>query len=131
MLAYDYPLLGLFWTMLEIAIIIAWFFVLFECIIDVFRNKETGGFAKFLWLLFIIVLPLLGVLVYVLANGRGMSDRKMATAQAQDAAMRAYIQDAAAPTNSADQIAQLADLHAQGKLSDDEFAAGKAKILGS
>lgn len=130
MLAYDYPLLGIFWTTLWFFLVIAWFWVLFVVIADIFRNDDANGWIKALWVIFIIVIPLLGVLVYVLANGDGMTQRKIENARARDAAMRSYIQDAAAPANSADQIAQLADLHAQGHLSDEEFAAGKAKILG-
>lgn len=130
MVAYDYPLLGIFWTTLWLFLVIGWFWVLFVVIADIFRNEDANGWVKALWVIFIIVLPLLGVLVYVLANGDGMTKRKIANARARDAAARSYIQDAAAPANSADQIAQLAQLHAQGTIDDAEFAAAKAKILG-
>jgi hypothetical protein len=130
MVAYDYPLLGIFWTTLWLFLVIGWFWVLFVVIADIFRNDEANGWVKALWVIFIIVLPLLGVLVYVLVNGNGMTRRKIANARARDAAARSYIQDAAAPANAADQFAQLAQLHAQGTLDDAEFAAAKAKILG-
>lgn len=121
--------LGIFWTVLWIYLLIAWFTVLFGIIADVFRNHEMGGFSKAIWLIFIVVVPVLGVLVYLLANGNEMAQRKIADMQAQDAAMRAYVQDAAGTTSHADQLTQLAALHEQGSINDAEFAAGKAKIL--
>lgn len=129
MLAYEYPLLGLFWTMLWIYILVAWLMVLFSVIADVFRNRDMGGFAKAIWLLIILVIPLFGVLIYLLAHGDGMTERKIAVAQAQDQAMQAYVQNAAGTPGHADQIAQLAALHQQGTIDDAEFKAGKAKIL--
>ena len=129
MFAYDYPLLSIFWTMLWIYLLFAWFMVLFRVIADIFRNHEMRGFSKAIWLIVVVVLPLLGVLIYVLAHGDEMAQRRIAEAQAQDAAMRSYVQDAAGTASNADQIAQLAALHDQGKLDDAEFAAGKAKIL--
>lgn len=130
MLAYDYPLLGLFWTILWIYILIAWFMVLFSVIADIFRSDDMGGFAKAIWLIVLLFLPVLGVIVYILTNGDGMAQRKLADVQAQDAAMRAYVQDAAGSASPADQLTQLAALRDQGTITEAEFAAGKAKILG-
>ena len=129
MFAYDYPLLSVFWTVLWIYLIFAWFMLLFSVIGDIFRNHEMRGFSKAIWLVVVILIPFLGVLIYVLAHGDEMSQRRLAEAQAQDAAARAYVKDAAGTTSHADQISQLAALRDQGTISEAEFAAGKAKIL--
>ena len=129
MFAYDYPLLSIFWTLLWIYLIFAWFVLLFSVVADIFRNHEMRGFSKAIWLVVVILIPFLGVLIYVLAHGDEMSQRRLAEAQAQDAAARAYVKDAAGTTSHADQISQLAALRDQGTISEAEFAAGKAKIL--
>ena len=127
----NYPLLNLFWTMLEIFLFVIWIFILFRIIADIFRDHSMGGGMKALWLIFIIFLPFLGVLVYLIARGSSMHERDIKQAQANDAAMRAYIQQAAAPTaDTTDQLAKLADLKAKGVLTDAEFNAQKAKLLG-
>ena len=74
MLAYDYPLLGLFWTMLWVFLWVAWLFILFRVVIDIFRSHDMGGWGKALWVLFVIVVPFLGVFVYLIARGRQMTD---------------------------------------------------------
>lgn len=129
MFAYDYPLLSIFWTLLWIYLIFAWFMLLFSVVADIFRNHEMRGFSKAIWLVVVILIPFLGVLIYVLAHGDEMSQRRLAEAQAQDAEARAYVKDAAGTTSHADQISQLAALRDQGTISEAEFAAGKAKIL--
>ena len=129
MFAYDYPLLSIFWTLLWIYLIFAWFMLLFSVVADIFRNHEMRGFSKAIWLVVVILIPFLGVLIYALAHGDEMSQRRLAEAQAQDAAARAYVKDAAGTTSHADQISQLAALRDQGTISEAEFAAGKAKIL--
>ena len=129
MFAYDYPLLSIFWTLLWIYLIFAWFMLLFSVVADIFRNHEMRGFSKAIWLVVVILIPFLGVLIYVLAHGDEMSQRRLAEAQAQDAAARAYVKDAAGTTSHADQTSQLAALRDQGTISEAEFAAGKAKIL--
>lgn len=127
--AYDYPLLGLMWSMLVFFLLIAWVMTLFHVIADVFRDKDKGGAAKAFWLLFILFLPFLGVLVYLIANGDKMASRSIAAAQSQEAAFKDYVQQAAGTDGPADQLHKLADLHKSGSISDAEFAAGKAKIL--
>ena len=100
--------------------------------VDIFRSHDMGGFAKALWVLFVIVLPYLGVFVYLIARGHKMAEHAQQAAQAQDAAAKAYIQQAAGTSGStADEIQRLADLKAQGVISDAEFEAGKAKALSS
>ncbi len=129
MFAYDFPLLSIFWTILWIYLVFAWFMLLFSVIADIFRNHDMRGFSKAIWLVVVILIPFLGVLIYVLAHGDEMSQRKLAEAQAQDAAMRSYVKDAAGSTSHADEIAKLAALRDQGAITDAEFATGKAKIL--
>jgi hypothetical protein len=129
MLAYDYPILGLFWTMLMFFIFVAWIILVFRIFVDIFRSP-MGGFSKAIWSIFVILLPFLGVLIYLIANGKDMAQRNIDDARANEAAMQAYIRDAAGSgASNADELAKLADLHAKGSLTDDEFAQQKAKLL--
>ncbi len=128
MLAYDYPLLGLFWTMLILFLWVAWIMLLFHVIVDVFRS-DMNGFAKALWAIFVIVVPWLGVLVYLIANGDSMARRNVAAAQQQQAQFDDYIRSTASAGSSADEIAKLASLRDQGLLTEQEFAQQKAKLL--
>ena len=126
----DYPLLNLFWTMLELFLWVLWFFLLFRVIIDIFRSHDLGGWGKALWLIFVIVVPFLGVLVYVIARGSSMGQRDERDAQQVDAATRTYIQSAAGTsTSTAEELTKLAGLRDQGVITDAEFAAQKAKVL--
>lgn len=100
-LAYDYPLLSVFWSMLWFFLWIMWFILLFRIIIDIFRDDELGGWAKAGWLLFVILLPFLGVLVYVIARGKNMGRREVNQARAQQEAFDSYIRQAAAPEPAA------------------------------
>jgi hypothetical protein len=132
LLAYDYPLLGVFWTMLWWFLLFAWIVLLFRVITDIFRSHDMGGFAKALWAIFVVVVPWLGVLIYLIARGGKMAEHDYDRAQAQDAAFRAYVQDAAGTNGSggtADELGKLAALKTQGVISDDEFAQQKAKLL--
>jgi hypothetical protein len=128
-LAYDYPILGLFWTMLILFLWVAWIILVFRVIIDIFRS-DMGGFAKALWAIFVVIIPWLGVLIYVIANGRNMAQRDIESAQAQDAAMRSYIQSAAgSSTSSAEELEKLAGLRDRGVITQAEFDSQKAKLL--
>jgi type VI protein secretion system component VasK len=129
MLAYDYPLMGIFWSMMWFFLWIIWIMLLFRVIGDIFRSHDLGGFAKVLWLLLVIVLPFFGVFIYMIARGRAMAQHDMDAAQARDEQMRAYVQQAASPSGSADELAKLAELNQSGVLTDAEFAQQKAKIL--
>jgi heme exporter protein D len=129
LLAYDYPLVGLFWTMLWLYFVFAFIMVLFIVVRDIFRNHEMGGFAKAVWLLAVVLLPLIGTLVYALAHGDDLARRRAAEAKEQDDAMRTYVQEAAGTSGPADQIARLASLRDAGSISEAEFQAGKAKAL--
>ncbi len=131
MLSYDYPLGGFFWSMLIFFIWIIWFMLLFQVFIDIFRSKDLGGWAKALWVIFVIVLPFLGIFVYLIARGKSMAERRMGEAIDQKKAMDAYVRETAGTSvSSADEIAKLAQLKDQGVLTDAEFAAQKAKLLG-
>jgi hypothetical protein len=128
MLAYDYPILGLFWTMMIFFLWVAWLILLFRVFADIFRS-DMGGGAKALWSIFVILLPFLGVFIYVIANGKAMGQRDIAAAQQRDAETQAYIRQAAGSGGNADELAKLAALRDQGALTDEEFAAQKAKLL--
>ncbi len=130
MLAYDYPLLGLFWTFLWFFIWIAWIVLLFRVFADLFRNHEMSGWGKALWSIFVILVPFLGVLVYLIAHGHDMQNRDIETAKAQELAFQDYVRTTAASGGStAEELAKLADLRDRNVISAAEFEAQKAKLL--
>ncbi len=129
MTASSYPLLNIFFSILFFFVFFLWIFLLIQIVIDIFRSHDMGGFAKAIWLLFIIVLPFLGVLVYLIARGGKMQQHQIDAAKQQQAAFTDYVQQAAGST-TADQLHKLADLKDKGVLSDAEFEAQKAKLLG-
>jgi hypothetical protein len=125
----DYPLLNLFLTMLYFFLFIAWIWLLVVILSDIFRSKDLGGWGKALWTIFIIIIPWLGVLVYLIARGGSMHERAAADAAASEKAFRQYVQSAASGPSTADEVAKLAELHKSGALTDEEFAAQKARLL--
>ncbi len=127
--SYSYPILGAFWTILMIFLWVIWFWILITIIIDIFRSHDLSGWAKALWFLFILFLPLIGVLVYLIARGGKMHERQVRQAQLQDEQVRSYVQEAAGSRSSADQLAKLADLRDRGVITAEEFDREKAKIL--
>ena len=128
MIGSSYPILNFFWTMLFFFVFILWIFLLIQVIVDVFRSRDLGGLSKALWLLFIIVLPFLGVLIYLIARGGKMHQHQEADAKtAQDAFNNAVRQ--AGGTSVADELHKLSDLKAKGVLSDAEFESAKAKLI--
>src|SRR5271157_2032151 len=129
MLGYTYPLADLFGTMLGLFLFIIWFWLLIIIFTDIFRSHDMSGWAKALWVIFVIVLPFLGILVYLIARGGGMSERAAQAAQQQQEAMDQYIKQAAGTSNSADQLAKLADLKDKGVITQAEFDSQKAKLL--
>ncbi len=133
MLASSYPLLDAFLTILYFFLFIIWIWLLIYVFMDIFRSHDMGGGAKALWVIFIIVLPFLGVFVYLIARGDKMHERSARDAAQQQKEMDQYIRQAAGTpgATSADQISKLADLRTKGVLSDAEFEAEKAKILAS
>ena len=127
----SYPLLNLFWTMLEFFLWVIWIWILIMVFIDIFRSHDLSGGAKALWFVFVLFIPLVGVLVYLIARGGSMHERAARQAQQQDEQARAYIQQAAAssPASTADQLAKLADLRDRNVITAAEFDREKAKIL--
>jgi ABC-type multidrug transport system fused ATPase/permease subunit len=128
--SYSYPILGAFWTIFMIFLWVIWFWVLITIFIDLFRSHDLSGWAKALWFIFILILPLIGVLVYLIARGGKMHEHQVRDAQVQEQQLRQYVQDAAGSGGStADQLAKLADLRDRGVITAEEFDREKAKIL--
>ncbi|MFD7911849.1 MULTISPECIES: SHOCT domain-containing protein [unclassified Streptomyces] len=126
----DYPLLNFFWTMLWFFVWVMWFFLLFKVITDIFRDHTLGGWGKAGWLILVLVLPFLGIFVYLIARGRSMHERDRTQAQEQQAAFRAYVQQTAgAGSGSADELHKLSALKDKGDITQEEFDRAKAKIL--
>lgn len=121
-------LLEFFWLMLWFFLFFIWIWLLISIFGDIFRS-EMGGFSKALWVVFVIVLPLLGVLFYLIVHGGGMQERTMKQAAAMEKAQRQYIQEAAGGGSTADEIAKLNDLKNSGAISEAEFDSAKAKLL--
>ncbi|MFI2380052.1 SHOCT domain-containing protein [Streptomyces sp. NPDC018964] len=132
-LAYDYPLLSAFWTMLVFFLWIMWFVLLFRVVMDIFRDDDLSGWAKAGWLVFTVVLPFLGVFVYVIARGKNMGRREIAQARAQQEAFDSYVRETArgagGRTGSVDELARLSEIKARGDISDDEFRRAKELVL--
>jgi membrane protein implicated in regulation of membrane protease activity len=127
--SYSYPLLGAFWTILEIFLWVLWIWVLIYVFIDIFRSRDLSGWAKALWFIFVLFIPLIGVLVYLIARGDSMHERAAQEVQQQDREARQYIQEAAGSGTPADQLTKLADLRDRGVITANEFEREKAKIL--
>ena len=133
MLASSYPILDAFLTMLYFFLFIIWIWLLIMVFMDIFRSHDMGGWAKALWVIFIIILPFLGVFVYLIARGGKMHERAAQQAADQQKAFDAYVKQAAGTSGNttADQLSKLAGLKSQGVITDAEFDAQKAKILAS
>jgi hypothetical protein len=133
MLASSYPILDAFLTMLYFFLFIIWIWLLIMVFMDIFRSHDMGGGAKALWVIFIIILPFLGVFVYLIARGGKMHERAAQQAAEQQKAFDAYVKQAAGTSGdtTADQLSKLAGLKSQGVITDAEFDAQKAKILAS
>ena len=125
----QYPILAAFWWMLMFFLFVVWIFILFHVIVDIFRSHDMGGFAKALWLLFIIVAPFLGVLIYLIARGHKMAQHQVQAAQQQRAEFDESVRQTAGGGSTADELAKLADLKAKGSISDADYEAAKAKVL--
>ena len=131
MLASSYPVLDAFLTMLYFFLFFIWIWLLIMVFFDIFRSHDMGGLAKALWVIFIIILPFLGVFVYLIARGGSMQERRVHDVQQQQKAFDSYVRQAAGTpgADTASQLTKLADLKSQGVLTDAEFEAQKAKIL--
>ena len=130
MVLADWHVGEVLWTMLWFTIFFIWIWLAISVFIDIFRSHDMGGFAKTLWVLFVIIVPYLGVLVYFIARGHKMSEHAMADAKAQDDATRQYIQQVTGSgTSSADELTKLHDLKTKGAITDAEYEQAKAKVL--
>ncbi len=131
--SYQYPILDFFLTMLYFFLFIIWIWLLITVFVDIFRSHDMAGWAKALWVIFIIVLPFLGVLVYLIARGGKMHERAAREAAQQQKAFDDYVRQTAGGSGdtAADQLSKLADLKSQGVITDAEFQAQKSKILAS
>jgi putative oligomerization/nucleic acid binding protein/phospholipase D-like protein len=141
-LAYDYPVLGAFWTAMWVFLWVLWVFLLFRIVIDLFRDDSVSGWAKAGWLFFVLVLPFLGVFVYLCVRGNGMGVREAHHVKAQREEFDDYIRKTAATHggaaagaagpqggSSVDELARLADMKSSGHLSEEEFQRAKEKLL--
>lgn len=129
MLAYDYPLLGFFWSMLMVFLFVAWIILLIRIFGDIFR-RDSSGWSKALWTLLVIVLPFLGTLIYLIAHGDDMIVRETDAAKGQRDAVDAYIRQVAGTSAStADELEKLAALRERGVISETEFADQKGRLL--
>ncbi|WP_329177228.1 SHOCT domain-containing protein [Streptomyces sp. NBC_01477] len=140
-LAYDYPVLGAFWTAMWVFLWVLWVFLLFRIVVDLFRDDSMSGWVKAAWLLFVLVLPFLGVFVYVCVRGAGMGRREAQHSKAHQQDIDEYIRKTAGSGaggsggpggsgSSADELAKLAEMKTAGHLSEQEFQRAKEKILG-
>ena len=125
------PLLDLFWATLWFFLFFAWIWLVITIFGDIFRSRDLSGWGKALWTLFVVFLPWLGVLIYLIVRGKSMEDRSVQAAAEREKATRQYVQSVASDdgASSADEIAKLAELRNSGLLTEEEFVAQKAKIL--
>jgi hypothetical protein len=121
----NYPVLDIFWSIFEFFLWVIWIFI------DIFRSHDLSGWAKALWFLFVLIIPLVGVLVYLIVRGGSMHERAVQQANQQDQAFRHYVQQAAesSPASTADQLTKLADLRDRGVITAEEFDREKQKLL--
>ena len=126
---YNYPILSLIWMMFCFFVFVLWIWLLISVFMDIFRSHDLGGAAKALWVLFVIVLPFLGVLVYLIVRGGSMHERDVKQAEHQQAAFDAYVKKVAGSESNVDSLAKLADLKERGVITDAEFESEKAKLL--
>jgi ABC-type multidrug transport system fused ATPase/permease subunit len=128
--AADYPFLDVFWTMIIFFCWVAWIWVLIVIISDLFRRHDTSGWVKALWVIFLIILPFLGVLIYLIANGSGMSRRQLEQTQAAQQQFDSYVQSVAATSGGgATELAKAKELLDSGAITQEEYDKLKAKVL--
>jgi len=131
LLASSYPFLDVLWTMFIFFLWIIWFWLLFTVFIDVFRRHDIGGWKKAAWLIFVIILPFLGVFIYIIVENDGMTQRNLDRAKAQQAQLDSYVRETAGSGGAANEIANAKQLLDQGTITQAEFDAIKQKALAS
>jgi len=129
MVLADYTFGQALLTVLEIFVFAAWLMVLFTIIGDLFRDHGMSGWGKAAWIIFLIFVPFLGTLIYLIARGHGMRERALAERQEAQQEFDAYVRQASGGGSAADELAKVAKLHDEKKLSDEEFERAKAKIV--
>ena len=129
MVAAEWGTGQVFWSFLWFFLFFVWIWLLIMVFSDIFRSHDLSGWGKALWTIFVIILPYLGVFVYLIARGHKMGEHAVADAQAHDAAFRQYVQQATASSSPADELTKLAALKANGTISDAEYEQLKAKAL--
>ena len=129
--ASSYPLMDAFWTILEIFLWVIWIWILITVFVDIFRSHDLSGWAKALWFLFVLFIPLVGVLVYLIVRGGTMHERAVQQTRHQDEAFRRYVQHSAGESraSTADQLEKLANLRDRGVITPEEFQREKDKLL--
>jgi putative oligomerization/nucleic acid binding protein/phospholipase D-like protein len=132
LLASDYPFLDVLWTMFIFFLWVVWFWLLFTVFVDVFRRHDIGGGKKTIWLIFVIILPFLGVFIYIITQNDGMTQRNLDRAKSQQAQFDQYVRDTAGGGGgAATEIANAKQLLDQGAITQAEFDAIKQKALAS
>ncbi|MGC2372902.1 MAG: SHOCT domain-containing protein [Solirubrobacteraceae bacterium] len=129
MIATSYPFLEVFWTMLIFFAFVVWLWILFTVFADIFRRRDISGFVKAIWVIFVIVLPYLGVFVYLIAEHTGMTERSIEAQQRAKSQFDQYVQSAAGKTDPAEQIAKAKGMLDDGTISQVEFDQIKQKAL--
>jgi hypothetical protein len=129
LVAADYPFLDVLWTLIIFFLWIIWFFLLFRVIADIFRRKDIGGGTKALWLIFVILLPFLGVFVYLIVHSDDIADRDIKSAQASQQQFDQYVQSVAGSGGPAAEIDKAKQLLESGAITQQEFDSIKAKAL--
>jgi Short C-terminal domain/Phospholipase_D-nuclease N-terminal len=127
----NYPVLDIFWSILEFFLWVIWIWIMIWIFIDIFRSHDLSGWAKALWFLFVLIIPLIGVLAYLIVRGGSMHERAVQQAQHRDEAFRRYVQQTAGNSqhSTADELTKLADLRDKGVISGEEFEHEKEKLL--
>jgi hypothetical protein len=125
----DFSIWDVFVSMFWFMLLFAWIMLLFHIIADIFRDRELGGFAKAMWCLFLIFIPWIGALVYLIARGNSMTQRSIEAAKENEANMRAYVREAAGTTSAADELAKLAEMRDSGAITPEDYEKAKAKVL--
>jgi hypothetical protein len=128
-MAADYPFLDVFWSMLIFFCWVIWIWVVITVLIDVFRRDDISGWIKAIWVIFVVILPWLGVLIYLIVEHKGMQERSVRQAQEQKQAFDSYVRDAAG--GSAGEIAKAKELLDSGAITQPEYEQLKAKALAS
>ena len=131
MVAADYPFLDVMWSMFIFFLWILWFWLLFMCFADIFRRHDLSGFGKTAWIIFMIILPFLGVFVYLISQSDGMRERNVAQARQQRQEFDSYVRETAGSGGAAGEIERAKALLDQGAINQSEFDAIKAKALAS